>query len=139
MFPPPPSPAQGLSSPGPPTVPPGPPENHPVNLPTSSSPNPPPEHPSGTPGRPPTTLLKNRFQLPAEPQKTDVAGIPEFYILLEISNDDYEADDDNEDVSDLGGAEGNLPISPKETEFSLTQSDKGWGRPTTVRSTSGRK
>jgi len=59
--------------------------------------------------------------------------------LPEMSYYEYEAADDSDDLSDLGSAEGKPPISLKQTEFSLKQFPKGWGRPTTVLSSSGRK
>ena len=41
--------------------------------------------------------------------------------MLEISYDNYDADDVSDDPSDLGGGEGNPPISLKQNEFSLKQ------------------
>jgi hypothetical protein len=128
MFPPPQFPGQGPSSPGAPRVPPGPPGNHPVNLPTSSSSTPPPQPPSGAPGRHPISLPTKRFQPPAEPRKTDVAGIADLPPLPELSYDEYDAAEESDDSSDLGGAEGKPPISLKQTEFSLKQFAKRMGQ-----------
>jgi len=104
MFPPPQIPGQRPSSPGAPRVPPGPPENHPVNQPTSSRSNPTPEPPSGAPRRPPISLPTKHFQAPTEPWKTDAARIAELPPLLELSYNEYDADDESDDPSDLGGA-----------------------------------
>jgi len=38
-----------------------------------------------------------------------------------MSYDEYDAADESDDMSDLGGAEGKPPISLKQTEFSLKQ------------------
>ena len=46
-----------------------------------------------------------------------------------MSYDEYDAAEESEDSSDLGGAEGKPPISLKQTEFSLNQSDQGMGQP----------
>ena len=128
MFPPRQFPGQGPSSPGAPRVPPGPPGNHPVNLPTSSSSTPPPQPPSGAPGRHPISLQTKRFQPPAEPWKTDVAGIADLPPLPELSYDENDAAEESDDSSDLGGAEGKPPISLKQTEFSLKQFAKRMGQ-----------
>jgi len=112
---------QGPSSPGAQRVLPEYPENNPVNRPTSSSCTPPPEHPSGTPERLPISLPRKRFQLPAEQWKPDGAGIMNLPPVQEISNDECEADDERDDSSNLGSAEGKPPISLMETEFFLQQ------------------
>jgi hypothetical protein len=44
--------------------------------------------------------------------------------LREISYEEYDADDQSDDSSDLGGAEGKPPVSLKQTEFSLKHSAK---------------
>jgi len=106
IFPPPQCPGQGLSSPGAPRVPPGPPGNHRVNLPTSSSSTPPPQPPCGAPGRHPISLPTKRFQPPAEPRKTDVAGIADLPPLPELSYDEFDAAEESDNSLDLGGAEG---------------------------------
>ena len=62
-----------------------------------------------------------RFQPPAELGKADVAGIAGLPTLPEISSHDYDADDQSEETSDFGGAQGNCPINVKQTEFSLKQ------------------
>jgi len=139
MIPPAQFPGQGPSSLGAPRVPPVPPGIHPLNQPTSSSSTPPPQPPSGAPGRHHISLQTKRFEPPAEPRKTDVAGIAELPPLLERSCNKYDAADESDDSSDLGGAESNPPISLKQTEFSLMQFAKRRGGPTTVHSTSGRK
>ena len=109
-------------------MPPGPPGNNPVNRPTSSSSTPPPGPPSGAPGRPPISLPTKRFLPPAEPRKTDVAGIADLPLLAEISYDECDADDASDDSSNLGGAEGQPPVSLKQTEFSFKQFAKRMGQ-----------
>jgi hypothetical protein len=49
--------------------------------------------------------------------------------LPEISYDEFDADYESDDSSDLGGAEGKAPISLKQTEFSLKQFAKRMGQP----------
>jgi hypothetical protein len=63
-----------------------------------------------------------------EPRKTDVASIVDLPPLPDISYDEYDADDENNDSSDMGGAEGNPPVSLKQTEFSLKQFAKRMGQ-----------
>jgi len=63
-----------------------------------------------------------------EQWKTDVVGIADLPILLEISNVEYDADDESDDSSDLDGAEGKPPVSLKQTEFSLKQFAKRMGQ-----------
>ena len=46
-----------------------------------------------------------------------------------MSDDEYDAADKNADSSDLGGAEGKRPNSPRQTEFSLKQLAKRRGQP----------
>ena len=128
MFPPLQLPGHWPSSHGPPRVLPGPPGNHPLNQPTSSILTPPPQPLSGAPGRHPISLLARRFQPQAEPQQTDVADIAELTPLPEMFQDEYDAADECDDSSDLGGAEGQRPISPKQTESSLKQSGKRMGQ-----------
>ena len=106
MFPPPQFPGQGPSSPGASRVPPGPPGNHPLNQPISSSSTPPPQHPSGTPGRHPIGLPTKQFQPPADPRKTDDAGIADVPPLPEMSYNEYDGAEESNNLSDLGGAEG---------------------------------
>jgi hypothetical protein len=119
MIPPVQRPGQGPSSPGAPRVPPGPPGNHPLNLPTSSSSTPTPQPPSVTAGRHPISLATKRFQPPPAPRITDVSGIADLSPLPELSYDEYDAAEESDDSSDLGGAEGKAPISLKQTELSL--------------------
>jgi len=121
-------PGHGSSSPDARRVPPGLPENHSVNRPTSFSPSPSPEPHSGEPRRPPIRLPTKRIQQPAEPWKADVVRIAELPPLLDLSYDDYDADDESNDSSHLGGAEGKLPISLEQTEFSLRQFAKRMGQ-----------
>jgi len=111
MFPPLQIPGQGPSAPGSPRVLPGLPEMHPVNWPTTSSSIHPPESRSGAPGRPPISLPNKRFQLPAQLQKVEVTGMGDSPPLLDISCNDYDADDESDDSSDLGGAGGKPLIS----------------------------
>ena len=49
--------------------------------------------------------------------------------LPEISHDEFDADYESDDSSDLGGAECKAPISLKQTEFSLKQFAKRMGQP----------
>jgi hypothetical protein len=48
--------------------------------------------------------------------------------LPEISYNKYDADDESDDLSDLGGAEGKPPVSLKQTEFTLKQFAKRMGQ-----------
>ena len=127
MFPPQQVTGQGLSSPGAPRVPSAPAGNIPVNQSTSSSSTPYGQIP-GSPGRPPSGLPKKRFQPAAEPRRTDVAGIADLAPLADISYDEFDADAESDDSSDLGGAEGKALISLKQTEFSLKQFTKRMGQ-----------
>jgi len=106
-------PGQEPSCPGAPRVPPWPPGNNPVNWPISSSSTPPPRHPFGAPVRPPISLPMNGFLPPAEPRKTDVARIADLPPLPEIFNQEYDADNETDNSSDLGGAEGKPLVSLK--------------------------
>jgi len=128
MFPPSQILGQGLSSPGTPRVPPGPPEIHPVNWPTSSGPNFAAEPPSSAHRRPPISLPKTRFQPPVELWKTEVVMYAESPPLPEMSYINYDIADESVDLSNLGSAEGTLPISLKQTEFSLKQFSEGMGQ-----------
>jgi len=128
MFPSPQIPGQGPSSPGALRVPPGPLETHPVNQPTLSSCNPPPERTSGAPRRFPISLSMKQFQPPAELRKIDDIRIAELPPLPEMSYDDYDADDESNNLSDLGGAEGKPPVNLKQTEFSLKKFVKRMGQ-----------
>jgi len=128
MFPPPQFSGHGLQSPGATRVPPGPLETKQVNWLISSGSNPPPGPPSGAPGRSPISRPTKRFQPPVSPRKTDVAGIVDFPPLPEISYENYDADDESDDTSDLGSTEGKPPISLKQMEFSLKQFAKRMGQ-----------
>ena len=128
MFPPPEFPGQGPSSPDAPRVPPGLTGNHPVNLPTSSSSTPPPQTPPSAPRRYPISLLTKRFQPPAEPRKTDVAGVADLPQLPKLSYDEYDADEESDNSSDLGGADGKPSNTLRQTEFSLKQFAKRMGQ-----------
>jgi len=109
-------------------VPPAPPQNNLVIRPTSSS-STAPGQPPGAPGRPPIWLPKKQFLPAVEPWRTDVAGIADLPPLPETSYDQYNAEYESDDLSDLGGAEGKLPISLKQTEFCLKQFAKRMGQP----------
>jgi hypothetical protein len=50
-----------------------------------------------------------------------VAVIADLRPLPGISYDEFDADAERDDSSDLGGAEGKAPISLKQMEFSLKQ------------------
>ena len=91
----------------------GTPETHPVNRPTSSNSNPYPEHHSATSRRPPIILPTKEFQPPAEPRKTDVSVIAEWPQLLEMSYNDYDADDESDNSPDLGITDDKQPVSLK--------------------------
>jgi hypothetical protein len=69
-----------------------------------------------------------RFLPPTERRKTDVARIADLPPLPDISYHKYDADDESDDLSDLGGAEGKPPVSLKQTEFSLKQFAKRMGQ-----------
>jgi hypothetical protein len=49
--------------------------------------------------------------------------------LQEISYDEFDADYESDDTSDLGRAERKAPISLKQTEFTLKQFAKSMGQP----------
>jgi len=118
MFPPQQFTGQRPSSPGAPRVPPALPGNIPVIRPTSS-----PSTLYGqllvAPGRPPISLPTKWFQPAAEPCRADVAGIADLPPIPEISYDEFDAEYERVDSSDLGGAEGKALISLKQTEFFL--------------------
>jgi len=120
MFPSPLFAAHGQSCPGAPRVPPELPGNNSVSWPTSATSAVPGQLP-GAVGRPPIGLPMLRFQLAAEPRRTDATGIAHLSPLPGISYDKYDADYESDDSSDLGSAKGKAPISFKRTEFSLTQ------------------
>jgi len=128
MFPHPQFTEQWQSSQGAQSVPPGPSGNHPVNQPTSSSSTPPPQPSSGAPGRHPISILMKRFQPAAEPRTTYVTGIAKLPPLAEMSEDKYDAAEESDNLSDLGGAEGKPPISLMQREFSLKQFAKRMGQ-----------
>ena len=48
--------------------------------------------------------------------------------MPEIYDDEYDADDEGDDLLDLGGGEGKPPDSLKQTEFSLKQFAKRMGQ-----------
>jgi len=79
----------------------------------------------GTPHKPP---LKKTCQPPAEPRKTDVAGIADLPQLQGMSYNEYDAADESDDLLDLGGVECKPPISLKQTQFSLKQFAKRMGQ-----------
>jgi hypothetical protein len=59
--------------------------------------------------------------------------------LPDIPYDQFDTDNESDDSSDLGGAEGQPPISLKQMQSSLKQFAKMMGQPTLVHSTSERK
>jgi hypothetical protein len=75
------------------------------------------------------SLPTKRFQPPAEQWTTDVAAIVDMPSLPDMSYDEYDAVDESQDSSDLGGAEGKPPISLKQTEFSLKHFARKMGQP----------
>jgi len=121
-------PGQEPLSPGALRVPPPLPGNIPVIRLTSFA-STPYGHLPGAPGRPPISLSTKRFKPAAEPRRTDVAGIADLPPLPEISYDEFDADYESDDSSQLAGAEGKAPISLKQTEFSLKQFAKRMGQP----------
>jgi hypothetical protein len=48
--------------------------------------------------------------------------------MLEMTNNDYEEDDDSDNTSDFGSVEGKLPVILKQTDFSLNQFAKMMGQ-----------
>jgi hypothetical protein len=128
MFPPPQFPGQGPSSPGVPHVPPVLPGNIPVIWPTTSASRPYGQLPSA-PGLPPISLPTKRFQPAAEPRRTDVAVIADLPPLPEICCDEFDAEYESDDSSEVGGAEGTAQISLKPTESSLKQFAKRMWQP----------
>ena len=58
-----------------------------------------------------------------------MAVIADLPPLPEISCDEFDADAESDDSSDLGGADGKAPISLKQTEFSWKQFAKMMGQP----------
>jgi len=129
MFPPLQFPGKGPSSPGATRVPPGLLGNDPVNQATSSSSTTPLQPPFGAPGRHPISLPTKRFQPPTQPLTTDVAGIVNLPPLPEMSYYEYDAADESDHLSDLGGAQGKHPISLKQMEFSGNQFVKRMRKP----------
>jgi len=128
MFPPQQFTEHGPSSPGAPRVPPAPPGNNAVIGPTSSTSTAPGQLP-GTPERPSISLPTQRFQRAVEQRRTDVAGIANLAPLPDISHDEYGADYESDNLSDLGGAKGKAPISLKQTELTLKQFVTRMGQP----------
>jgi len=119
---------QGPSSVGAPRVLPAPHGNIPVIWPTSSTWTPYGQSP-GAPGRLRISLPTTRFQLAAEPPRPDVAGIPDLPPLQENSYDEFNADYEGHDPSDLCGANGQAPIRLKPKAFSFKQFANGMGQP----------
>ena len=128
----------GRPSPGAPRVPPAMRQTNPVIKQTSFTSTAPGQRP-GAPGTRPVRLPTRRFQPTAEPRRTDIAGIANMLPLPEISYDEYDADYESNDSSDLGGANDTATISMKQMEFSLKPFGKGWGSPALLPSTSGRE
>jgi hypothetical protein len=119
---------QGPSSPGAPRVPPVLPGNIPVIRPTSSFSTPYGQLP-GAPGKPLISLQTKRFQPAAPPRWTAVARFADLPPLPEIPYDEFDADYESGDSSDLGGAQSKAPISLKQMEFSLKQFAKRMRQP----------
>jgi len=59
---------------------------------------------------------------------TDAAGSPDLSPLPETSYDEYDADYESDNWSELGGAEGKAPISLNQIEYSLKQFAKRMGQ-----------
>jgi len=95
-------------------VPPAPPGNNPVIQLTSSASTAAGQL-SGAPGRPPISLPTKQLQPAAEARTTEVAGIADLPPLPEVFYDEYDADYESDDSSDLGGAECTAPIGSKQT------------------------
>jgi len=60
---------------------------------------------------------------------TNVSGIANLPPLPEISYDKFDSDAKRDDLSDLGGDDGKVPIGLKQTEFSLKQFAIRMGQP----------
>jgi len=71
----------------------------------------------------------NRFHLAPESPKSNVPVIVELPQLLDNSYYDYDADNESDDLSDLGNVEGNTAISLKQPGFYLKQFVKWTGQP----------
>jgi hypothetical protein len=128
MFPPQQFTGHGLSFPGAPPVTPASPANNLVIQPTSSVSAVPGQVPSA-PGRPSISLPTKLFQPAEEPRRRDVAGIADLSLLPDSSYDQYDADYESDDSSDMGGTKGKAPISLKQTEFSLKHFAKRMRQP----------
>ena len=63
-----------------------------------------------------------------EPLNTDVARMADLHRLPEMTYNDYDSVDRSNDSSDWGSAETQLPISLKQTKFSLKRFAKGMGQ-----------
>jgi len=118
----------GPSSAGAPRVPPALPGDNPVICPTSSAATV-PELLSGEPGRSPIRDPTKRFQPAVDPRRTDDARITDLPPLPEIFYDEYDADYESDNSSNLGGAKDQAPMSSKQMEFSLKQFAKRMGQP----------
>ena len=81
------------------------------------------------PGRPTISLPTKRFQLAAGPRRTDVARIAHLPPLADISYDEFHADVESNNSSDIGRTKGKAPISLKQMEFSMKQFAKRMGQP----------
>ena len=118
----------GPSSAGAPWGPPAPPRNNPV-IQLSSSWSTAPGQLPGAPRRPLISLATNRFRPAVEPWRTDDARISNLPPLSTISYDEYDERYGSNNSSNLGRAEGKVPISLKQTEFSLKQFGKRMRQP----------
>jgi len=121
-------PADGPSFPDTQIVPPGLLGNHPVSQVTSCSLTFSSQPSSGALGRHPIWLPTKEFQPPVELRKTHVAGLLDLPPLPEMSHPKCDATDESNPSAALGGAEGKLPISLKQSEFSLKQFTKTMGQ-----------
>jgi len=118
----------GLSSLGAPRVPQGPPVINPFIRPPCSS-SPPPGPPSGAFQNPSISLPVKQFELPREPQITDVIGIIALPPLLRYCRVVWDADDQSNILSDLGSVGPKAQLSQMHTEFSLKQYAKRMEQP----------
>jgi len=123
---------------GTPWPPPAPPGNNPVIWLTCSHSTGPGELP-GAPGRPPIRLPTKWSQPVAGLRNTDVAVISDWPPLPDICCVKYHPNYESDDSSDLARAEGKDPSALSRQNSPWSNLPKGWGSPTWLHSTSGRK
>jgi len=70
-----------------------------------------------------------RFQPAGEPCRTVIAGMADLPLLPDIAFDEFDADYECNDSSEVSRANPNPPISMKQTEFSLKQFGNRMGQP----------